>query len=508
VSLPEAPPVVAEVPEVPWRRLDRRMLLVHPVQELIRFFPALIGLFVVGSTGEPEWWQALGVAVPVLLGVVRFWTTRFRITPQQVELSRGLVSRKVLTARLDRVRAVAQTATPIHRVLGLAKVEISTGSGAKSEDDGFTLDALAVQEARSLRSALLHRTSHEPAEAETPSHDVAPHEPVHDQVLLRLDPGWVRFAPLTSSGNVIAAAILALLGQVANQVGLADVDEGDVEWLLHLGVAVLVVAAVAGFLVLGAIFSVLGYLVTNWGFTLSRDAAGRSFHVRRGLVTSSETSLERERVRGVEVREPLGLRLAGAARLSAIVTGLKDSEAGSTALVPPAPRTVVDGVGTSVLETADPFRLGLVAHGPRARQRRWTRALVGASVPAAVVLVLAALGHLPWWLLLPALLPLPVGAFLAIDRYRRLGHGLTGDHLVVRWGSLRGRRDVLQRGGIIGWNLHQSWFQRRAGLVTLVATTAAGRQAYEILDVPEPVAVALAAETVPGLVGQFLRSDA
>jgi putative membrane protein len=67
---------------------------------------------------------------------------------------------------------------------------------------------------------------------------------------------------------------------------------------------------------------------------------------------------------------------------------------------------------------------------------------------------------------------------------------------------------VLQRGGIIGWNLHQSWFQRRAGLVTLVATTAAGRQAYEILDVPEPVAVALAAETVPGLVGQFLRSDA
>jgi putative membrane protein len=74
----------------------------------------------------------------------------------------------------------------------------------------------------------------------------------------------------------------------------------------------------------------------------------------------------------------------------------------------------------------------------------------------------------------------------------------------VRSGSLRGRRDVVQRTGIIGWNLQQSWFQRRAGLVTLVATTAAGEQAYAALDVPEHLAVALADEAVPGLVEPFL----
>ena len=98
----------------------------------------------------------------------------------------------------------------------------------------------------------------------------------------------------------------------------------------------------------------------------------------------------------------------------------------------------------------------------------------------------------------------PGRELLAIDRYRRLGHGLTDQHLVVRSGSLRGRRDIVQRTGIIGWNLQQSWFQRRAGLVTLVATTAAGGQAYAAIDIPEHLAIELAHETVPGLVEPFL----
>jgi putative membrane protein len=63
---------------------------------------------------------------------------------------------------------------------------------------------------------------------------------------------------------------------------------------------------------------------------------------------------------------------------------------------------------------------------------------------------------------------------------------------------------VLQRTGIIGWNVQQSWFQRRAGLVTLVATTAAGQQAYAAFDLPEAEAIALADAAVPGLVRPFL----
>ena len=49
-----------------WQRLDRRMLLVHPIRELIRFLPVLIGLLLAGTAaGRDEWsWQLLGVGVP------------------------------------------------------------------------------------------------------------------------------------------------------------------------------------------------------------------------------------------------------------------------------------------------------------------------------------------------------------------------------------------------------------------------------------------------------------
>jgi putative membrane protein len=474
---------------------------VHPVLELVKFLPVLIGIFVLGSGGDGGFWQLFGVAIPIGLGIMRFLTTTFRITSSQIELKRGLIGQKVLRARLDRVRAVEITSTPIHRILGLAKVEVGTASAAKQDDDSFALDGLPLEEARHLRVALLHRTD----SAVAPDAPAAGAASVDDEQLLSFDPGWVRYAPLTSSGSVIAAGVLAVFGQFGEQIGHEVFnDPGIRRTVENLSVAAVIPLALLAFLVLGAVFSVLGYFVANWGFALSRDSRGRTFHVRRGLLTSRETSLERERVRGLSVDEPLGLRLASAGRLYAIVTGVSKSEAGRTQIVPPAPRTVIDETGVKVLEQSTPLEVGLVQHGPAARRRRWTRALLAAAVLPVVALVIALSTPVPAWVILPALLAIPVGAFLAHDRYRRLGHGLTDLHLVVRSGSLRGRRDVVQRTGIIGWNLQQSGFQRRVGLVTLVATTAAGEQAYAAIDVPERLAVALAHDAVPGLVEPFL----
>src|SRR5690625_1026632 len=107
-------------------------------------------------------------------------------------------------------------------------------------------------------------------------------------------------------------------------------------------------------------------------------------------------------------------------------------------------------------------------------------------------------------LLMLALLPLLLGAWLAGDGARRLGDALTAELLVTRTGPLIGRADLLDRTGAIGWKLKQSWFQRRIGRVTLVATTSAGRQGYRVVDVPEQDAVALADAATPGLLNPFV----
>ena len=67
------------------------------------------------------------------------------------------------------------------------------------------------------------------------------------------------------------------------------------------------------------------------------------------------------------------------------------------------------------------------------------------------------------------------------------------------------RRVALNTDAIIGWNIYETFFQRRAGLATLVATTAGGSQRYPLPDVPTQEALRLARAAVPGLLEQFLE---
>ncbi|NUT94852.1 MAG: PH domain-containing protein, partial [Saccharothrix sp.] len=50
-------------------------------------------------------------------------------------------------------------------------------------------------------------------------------------------------------------------------------------------------------------------------------------------------------------------------------------------------------------------------------------------------------------------------------------------------GTFARRTVVLRRAGVIGWQVSQSPFQRRAGLATLTLATAAGVHAYRVHDV-------------------------
>ena len=145
-------------PQPEWRRLSARMLLIHPVREVGRFIPAIAGLLIAGrTTGFGPWWGLLGVVAVIALSIARWFTTRYRITPTQVELRTGLLTRRTKVAPADRVRTVDVTAPVLHRLLGLAKVDIGTGGGGH-HGDTLVLDALAAGPAGSLRAELLHRS--------------------------------------------------------------------------------------------------------------------------------------------------------------------------------------------------------------------------------------------------------------------------------------------------------------------------------------------------------------
>lgn len=250
-----------------------------------------------------------------------------------------------------------------------------------------------------------------------------------------------------------------------------------------------------------------------WNYRLEREAGG-TLRVRRGLLTSRSTTVEEARLRGADLVEPLGIRLFGAARVDAITTGLADDEEAKEAshrtLLPAVPRPVANRIVAAVLrQESAPTATPLTRH-PRAA--RGHAAAAGARRGAGpgggadrargsadAVLYWAALGL--------ALVGVPVAVALALDAYRSLGHALTDRHLVTRSGTVRRSTAALERSGVIGWTVRQSYFQRRAGLLDLTATTAAGTGAYAVYDTGAGEGLRLASEAVPGLLAPFLEGD-
>jgi putative membrane protein len=494
-----------------WRRLSPRMLLVHPVQEVIRLIPAIVLLIFFGRGSGNEWWGVASLPVVIGIGMSRWFTTTYRITPDYVQVRKGLLRRKELSVPRDRIRTVDVTSHAMHRIMGLARVTVGTGR-SDLKDEGVRLDGLTVAEAARLRVELLHLRpgTGTPAPERKPADAGAP-EPADPEVEIAvLQPGWIRYGPFTLSGFVAIGVVAAFLSRLVNEAHIDPTTFGPLrtvtEHLTHVGIAIAVAEVVLVCLAVVAVASTLGYVMAFWGFRLTRHSAG-TLHVTRGLITSRATTIEERRLRGLELSEPLLLRAAGGARLIAIATGLRvgrGAERGGTLLLPPSPRAEAVRVGTAILGDRQPVDGPLTEHGPAARRRRYTRALSVASVVVGILAVADWLAGGPAWAWQVGLLLVPVAALLARDRYASLGHALTTGHLVSRQGSLVRRRSALARDGIIGWNVRQSFFQRRAGLATLTATTAAGRQHYEVPDVDVHEAVRLADEATPGLLDPFL----
>lgn len=91
--------------EPAWRLLSPRMLAVHPLHEALRFLPVVLGVFVLGHDGEKPW-GLIGLALALVIGLGRYFTTTYRVTADYVQVRRGLLRREVLSVPRDRIRSV------------------------------------------------------------------------------------------------------------------------------------------------------------------------------------------------------------------------------------------------------------------------------------------------------------------------------------------------------------------------------------------------------------------
>ena len=452
------------------RRTSPLIVAVHTVtfRQARQFVPLVIPVVAAtGLGGGRTTVVALVVAVTLLsLGTaaLSWWRFSYADGPASVVVTRGLLARSVRTVPNDRIRGVEVETPVLHRLFGLVRVRIDAAAGTVSgKEEELVVDGVSRAEGDRLRTAVLtHRQAAPlPGVAEEPA----------EEEFGRFDNRWLLYAPLVGSYLALPLAAVGALFRLAQE--LPESLRPDLDDALLAGLRAVVVLVVGALLLL-LVGSVVGAAIVNWGFRLVRR--GGSLVAVRGLITRRHTELEIDRIRGATVAEGAGMRLVRAARVNALVTGLGDA-ARRGQLLPLGPRSEAWTLAHRLVEEPGP----LVAHPPAARRRRIVRATLAGLVVAAAGLAATALAG--WWeLLVAGLVLLVLGVPLGLGRYAALGHATGPRSFSVRSGWLVREQAVLQRRAVVGWQVQQTFFQRRAGLATVLACVGAGRGGYGALD--------------------------
>jgi putative membrane protein len=426
----------------------------------------------------------LGALVAVGFGALAWWRFRYRVVGGRLELHSGVVGRHVRTIPLDRVRGVVITEPFFHRLLGLVRVEVEAAAGGESDPE-LSLAAVSRAEADRLREVLLGTR-------------VTAERVTEPTTLYRATPGLLAVGGITSLSYLLApTAVIGIVFNLADDLPGGLVERGGHELLDHvpthpLGISVAVVVGLGLVLAIAA----FGSLLVDWRFTLEDD--GDRLTAARGLLTRRVVVVDRDRIRGTDVRDTPLRRPLGLASVTAIAAGLR-GRTGGTTLAPVLRRGDTAGLIRAVDPPAPDPEVPLTPHPPRARSRRLQRAL---AIPL-VVLALSATFEEAWAIAVGLVLT-ALAIVLALDRFRQLGHAFDGRRLTLREGSLRRRWSELDPAGVVEYDVRSSPGQRRAGLCSVIVHLGQGAGSRRALDAGEGQAAALLSALEPRLLAPLV----
>ncbi|MDQ3607075.1 MAG: PH domain-containing protein [Gemmatimonadota bacterium] len=450
------------------RRLHPFTLLFEAMRVARAFVvPALVGGASAGSGdfGQMLVWGVAFLSIPALLAAVaKYLTFRYRLAGEELILDSGVLSKSRRVIPLARVQNIDIQQSALQRIFGVAELSVETAGGNRTE---AVLTVLAQEEAQALREELLAQRRRV---AGIPEREAAPEA----TVLARLSTGELAIAGATANEAGLVAALLAgglqLLGQLRIELPEPDIDpEMLVPGAPGLGIALLVAAAIAFFLVLAWLFSVVGAVLRYYGFTLERTED--ELRKRYGLLSRREAIVPLRRVQAIRVEESLLRRPFGLATLKIETAGAAPGQrqrGGAEAFLPLARGREVPRLIAALFGGLDYGELRFLRVHPRARRRAFVRY----SVPIVVAAGALALLRGTSWLWLLGLLPLAYG--FAHLHYRHLGYAPAAGYVVARGGFLNRITWIVPDRKVQTLHVRQTPFQRRHGLATLVADTAAG----------------------------------
>lgn len=437
----------------------------------------LLVFFVFGSPAVGA--GLAGIVVPVVAWfvvalayqVVYYRRFEYELTDETLDIRSGVVSRRNREIPIRRVQNVDITRNVVHRLLGIAQIDLETAGGSSTE---ASLKYVSVEEARRLQTEV-GRLSR--SDGEAPDADVPPEEElfaITPKELFLLGVVGIDLRLLSFVTVVLPVIAPSLRERFADPlVGLA------VTAPLAAAAIVLVTAATSGVLAVSNYYS----------FRLSRQ--NDDLHYERGLLQRYSGTIPLEKVQTITVSENVIARRLGYASMAVETAGYAPSDSGSESAVPLAERDRVFDLARSVESFDD---VSFERPPPRARRRYVGRYLALALLVVAATFGLDRVTGLPFaWYVTLGLVPLaPVAAHL---KWQHLGYDVQAGYVLLREGFWTRTITVVPYYRVQTVLDAQTVFQRRWDLATLVVDTAGTsgltRSQPRALDVDATVAAEL-----------------
>jgi putative membrane protein len=416
---------------------------------------------------------AIGAAVALMV----WWRFRYGVGEHEIVIEQGVLSRKRRVIPFERVQDIAIEQKLLARLFGVASVRIETGGSAADEGK---LDSISLADAHRLRDIVRGARDAAPTvagekEAEAP-----------EPLLFAMSLGRVLFSGMFQFSLVFMAAIAAVL-QNLDGWGFAlpkDVKPGldpvlERHWLLFA----LAFAAIV--ILLGFLAGILRTLARDYGFRLTRSAAG--LRRRRGLFTLSETVIPMRRMQVALVESGIVARLLGWHSLAFQTLGADRQERGRQVA---APFARMDEIEPIIAEASFPDPATVPAWHRSPRRSIFRRGL--APILAALAAFALALAWRPEAAIGGGILTLL--AAIVAARWTRHVHAEGEGALFVADGLLKRRMKILPYGRLQAVSVVAGPLQRRLGLASVAVDTAgaASGRSLAMVDLDRADAEALA----------------
>lgn len=456
-----------------WQSAERRL---HPLswlfvllQQLRQFLLPLIVLVLFGAGNRNEWWGLLAVIALVLVSIWQFYTYRYSIGSDSLQVRSGLFERTLREIPFHRIHNVDLRQSALHRLFGVAEVQLESAAGKRPEAE---MRVLSLADAQALEALI---RSHAPNAAGAQAGPTQPIAAPAVTVLLALPLAEVvRLGLLSRRGLIAVGAGLAALSQID-----ADVLAGPIErglravwsWMdLHpLTTGGYVIASVLSVVLLVLILQGLSIalaVLQYSHFRLSR--LGQRLTIERGLLSRARSSASLRRLQAWTLHAGIAQRMLRRRSLTvANATTAGDDDQRSFGHIAPIARPAqCDALITQLLPQARwPVHIWQ-RPDPRAR---WPLAMPGLTL--GMLLAILACWHLgPIGLL--ALLYAAWSLFAAGRRAHWSGWHLGDAVISIREGWLARRWRLAELDKLQVVNLRRSPLQRSLGLATLSMETA------------------------------------